>query len=137
MSDAGALPLVAAAKDNDLEMVQMLLEHGANPNAQTDGAEVALSEAIERNRDMPSLIASYGGALPIHCLAWAGDMSPLLQQGDERGARLTLAFDPEQPYTAHIQSTGQVPFHVLSGSQHLLLPASPAEIATRSAYSPQ
>ena len=40
-------PLVAAAKQNDLAMVQMLLEHGANPNAQTDGAEVALLEAIE------------------------------------------------------------------------------------------
>ena len=40
-------PLVAAAKHNDLEMVQMLLEHGADPNAQTEGAEVALLEAIE------------------------------------------------------------------------------------------
>jgi ankyrin repeat protein len=43
---------VAAAKHNDLAMVRMLLEHGANPNAQTDSAEVALLEAIERNGDM-------------------------------------------------------------------------------------
>ncbi len=70
-------PLVAAAKHNDLAMVQMLLEHGADPNAQTDGAEVALLEAIERNRDMANLIASYGGALPIHCLAWGATSSPL------------------------------------------------------------
>jgi ankyrin repeat protein len=70
-------PLVAAAKHNDLAMVQMLLEHGADPNAQTDGAEVALSEAIERNRDMANLIASYGGAEPIHCLAWGGDIATL------------------------------------------------------------
>jgi ankyrin repeat protein len=70
-------PLVAAAKHNDLAMVQMLLEHGANPSAQTDGAEVALSEAIERDRDMANLIASYGGVLPIHCLASGGDIVTL------------------------------------------------------------
>ena len=62
-------PLVAAAKHNDLAMVQMLLEHGANPNAMIDAAEVALLEAIEHgNRDMANLIASYGGALPVHCM---------------------------------------------------------------------
>jgi ankyrin repeat protein len=61
-------PLVAAAKQNDLAMVQMLLEHGADPNAQTEGAEVALLEAIERNREMANLIASYGGSLPVHCM---------------------------------------------------------------------
>lgn len=70
-------PLVAAARQNDLEMVQMLLEHGADPNAQTEAAEVALSEAIERNREMANLIASYGGALPVHCLAWDGDIVTL------------------------------------------------------------
>jgi ankyrin repeat protein len=61
-------PLVAAAKHNDLAMVQMLLERGANPNAMIDAGEVALLEAIERNRDMANLIASYGGVLPVHCM---------------------------------------------------------------------
>jgi ankyrin repeat protein len=70
-------PLVAAAKQNDLEMVQMLLEHGANPNAMIEAAEVALSEAIERNREMANLIASYGGVEPIHCLAWRGEIVTL------------------------------------------------------------
>jgi ankyrin repeat protein len=61
-------PLVAAAKQNDLAMVEMLLEHGANPSAMIDAGEVALLEAIEHgNREMANLIASYGGALPIHC----------------------------------------------------------------------
>ncbi len=46
-------------------------------NAYTDGAEVALSEAIERNRDMANLIASYGGVLPIHCVARGGDIVTL------------------------------------------------------------
>ncbi len=62
-------PLVAAAKQDDLAMVQMLLEHGADPNAQTEGAEVALLEAIQHgNRDMANLIASFGGAVPVHCM---------------------------------------------------------------------
>jgi hypothetical protein len=49
-------------------MVEMLLEHGANPNAMIDAGEVALLEAIEHNRDMANLIASYGGVLPVHCM---------------------------------------------------------------------
>ena len=70
--------LVAAAKHNDQAMVEMLLEHGANPNAMVDGGEVALGEAIGHgNREMANLMASYGGALPIHCLAWDGDIVTL------------------------------------------------------------
>jgi ankyrin repeat protein len=96
-------PLVAAAKHNDLAMVQMLLEHGADPNACTDGAEVALSEAIERNRDMANLIASYGGAEPIHCLAWGGDivtLAAVLHQNPKLALSAIYIPNPERPKEA-------------------------------------
>ncbi len=96
-------PLVAAAKHNDLEMVQMLLEHGADPIAQTDGAEVALSEAIERNRDMANLIASYGGALPVHCLAWGGDivtLAAVLHANPKLALPAIYSPNPERPKEA-------------------------------------
>jgi hypothetical protein len=96
-------PLVAAAKHNDLAMVQMLLEHGANPNAMTDGAEVALSEAIERNRDMANLIASYGGALPVHCLAWGGDivtLAAVLRENPKLALPAIYIPNPQRPKEA-------------------------------------
>jgi ankyrin repeat protein len=92
-------PLVAAAKHNDLAMVQMLLEHGANPNAQTDGAEVALLEAIERNRDMANLIASYGGALPIHCMDIV-TLAAVLHQNPKRALHAIYIPDPQRPKEA-------------------------------------
>jgi ankyrin repeat protein len=94
-------PLVAAAKHNDLEMVQMLLEHGANPNAQTDGAEVALLEAIEHSRDMANLIASYGGALPIHC--WGGNivaLAAVLRENPKLALSAIYIPNPERPKEA-------------------------------------
>ena len=94
-------PLVAAAKHNDLAMVQMLLEHGANPNAQTDGAEVALSEAIEHNRDMANLIASYGGALPIHC--WGGNivtLAAVLHENPKLALSAIYIPNPQRPKEA-------------------------------------
>lgn len=96
-------PLVAAAKHNDLAMVEMLLEHGANPNAMIDAAEVALSEAIERNRDMANLIASYGGALPIHCLAWEGDivtLAAVLNQNPKLALAAIYIPNPQRPREA-------------------------------------
>ncbi len=94
-------PLVAAAKHNDLAMVHMLLEHGADPNAQTDGAEVALLEAIERNRDMANLIASYGGALPIHC--WGGNivtLAAVLHENPKLALSAIYIPNPERPKEA-------------------------------------
>jgi ankyrin repeat protein len=92
-------PLVAAAKHNDLTMVQMLLEHGANPNAQTDGAEVALSEAIERNRDMANLIASYGGSLPVHCMDVV-TLAAVLHQNPKLALSAIYIPNPERPTEA-------------------------------------
>jgi ankyrin repeat protein len=94
-------PLVAAAKQNDLEMVQMLLEHGADPNAQTDGAEVALLEAIEHNRDMANLIASYGGVLPIHC--WGDNivaLAAILHENPKLALPAIYIPNPQQPKEA-------------------------------------
>ncbi|HEV3341919.1 MAG TPA: ankyrin repeat domain-containing protein [Pirellulales bacterium] len=96
-------PLVAAAKHNDLAMVEMLLEHGANPNAMIDAAEVALSEAIERNREMANLIASYGGAEPIHCLAWGGDivtLAAVLRENPKLALSAIYIPNPERPKEA-------------------------------------
>jgi ankyrin repeat protein len=97
-------PLVAAAKHNDLAMVQMLLERGANPDAQTDGAEVALGEAIGHgNRDMANLIASYGGVLPIHCLAWGGDivtLAAVLHENPKRALSAIYIPNPQRPKEA-------------------------------------
>ncbi|HVC93302.1 MAG TPA: ankyrin repeat domain-containing protein [Pirellulales bacterium] len=96
-------PLVAAAKRNDTEMVQMLLEHGANPSAQTDGAEVALLEAIEHgehgNRDMANLIASYGGSLPIHCMDIV-TLAAVLHQNPKLALSAIYIPNPERPKEA-------------------------------------
>ncbi len=97
-------PLVAAAKHNDPAMVQMLLEHSADPNAQTDGAEVALSEALGHgNRDMANLIASYGGAEPVHCLAWGGDivtLAAVLHANPKLALSAIYIPNPERPKEA-------------------------------------
>ncbi len=97
-------PLVAAVLRNDLAMVEMLLEHGANPNAQTVGAEVALGNAIENsNTEMANLIASYGGAQPVHCYAWAGDVVTLAAVLNENPALALQAVyipNPERPKEA-------------------------------------
>ncbi len=92
-------PLVAAAKLNDLAMVQMLLEHGADPNAQTDGAEVALLEAIEHNRDMANLIASYGGALPVHCMDVV-TLAAVLHQNPKLALQAIYIPNPARPNEA-------------------------------------
>jgi ankyrin repeat protein len=96
-------PLVAAARHNDLEMVRMLLEHGADPNAMVDGGELALSEAMEHNRDMANLIASYGGALPIHCHAWAGDivtLAAVLRENPKLALSAIYIPNPQRPTEA-------------------------------------
>jgi ankyrin repeat protein len=96
-------PLVAAAKHNDLAMAQMLLEHGANPNAMIDAAEVALSEALARNRDMANLIASYGGARPMHCLAWEGDivtLAAVLHENPKLALSAIYIPNPQRPKEA-------------------------------------
>ncbi len=93
-------PLVAAAKHNDLAMVQILLEHGANPDAQTDGAEVALLEAIEHgNRDMANLIASYGGALPVHCMDIV-TLAAVLRENPKLALSAIYIPNPERPKEA-------------------------------------
>jgi ankyrin repeat protein len=97
-------PLVAAAKHNDLAMVQMLLEHGANPNAMIDAGEVALGEAIGHgNREMANLIASYGGRLPIHCHAWAGDivtLAAVLHENPKLALSAIYIPNPQRPKEA-------------------------------------
>ena len=93
-------PLVAAAKNNDLAMVQMLLEHGANPDAQTDEPEVALLEALEHgNRDMANLIASYGGSLPVHCMDIV-TLAAVLHQNPKLAPFAIYIPNPERPKEA-------------------------------------
>jgi uncharacterized protein len=97
-------PLVAAVKHNDLAMVEMLLAHGANPNAMIEAAEVALSEAIGHgNRDMANLIASYGGARPVHCLAWEGDivtLAAVLHENPKKALAAIYIPNPDRPKEA-------------------------------------
>jgi ankyrin repeat protein len=93
-------PLVAAAKHNDLAMVQMLLEHGANPSAMIDAGEVALLEAIEHdNRDMANLIASYGGVLPVHCMDIV-TLAAVLHENPKRALSAIYIPNPERPKEA-------------------------------------
>jgi ankyrin repeat protein len=92
-------PLVAAAKHNDLAMVQMLLERGANPNAMIDAGEVALLEAIERNRDMANLIASYGGVLPVHCMDIV-TLAAVLHENPKLALSAIYIPNPQQPKEA-------------------------------------
>jgi cytohesin len=97
-------PLVAAVAKNDVAMVEMLLEHGADPNAQTAGAEVALGDALENgNREMANLIASYGGAQPVHCYAWDGDivtLAAVLNENPALALRAVYIPNPERPKEA-------------------------------------
>ena len=80
-------------------MVQTLLEHGANPNAQTDGAEVALLEAIEHNREMANVIASYGGSVPIHCMDIV-TLAAVLHQNPKLALHAIYIPNPQRPTEA-------------------------------------
>ena len=82
-------------------MANMLLEHGADPNAATDSAEVALSCAIESdNTEMAKLIASYGGVQPVHCYAAMGDivtLAAVLNENPSLALDALLVPNPENP----------------------------------------
>jgi ankyrin repeat protein len=82
----------------------MLLEHGADPTAMVDAGEVALREAIGHgNRDMANLIASYGGVLPIHCLASGGDIvtrAAVLHENPKLALSAIYIPNPQRPKEA-------------------------------------
>src|SRR5581483_587991 len=84
-------PLSAAARRNDLDMVRLLLHHGANPNSPEEGAPVgeALWIAVfQRQHEMAKLLLEHG-ANPNTAPESSG--SALLQaRGDEVLTKLLL-----------------------------------------------
>lgn len=81
-------PLRAAAIRGSLEMVRMLLAHGANPNTNVYAASCALSEAHQRgHRDIVAELERHGGRLWAIFVADLG----LIDQ-----VRTLLADDPEE-----------------------------------------
>lgn len=97
-SDAGS-PLIWAAGNDRLEAVKALLDHGANPNAETDDNVTALLSAVAAGSlDCVELLVkrgadvnvTAGGATPLHIAADNGNeklITCLLEAGADANAR--------------------------------------------------
>jgi ankyrin repeat protein len=91
-------PLRAAAIRGNLEMVRILLAHGANPNTNVYAASCALSEAHRRgHRDIVAELERHGGRLWVIFVADLG----LIDQ-----VRTLLADDPEELQRAGLVRPG-------------------------------
>jgi ankyrin repeat protein len=105
-----------------MEVVKLLLEHGAYPNVEIESSADTLSAALgtcgystKRNQQMVDLLCSYGAATPVHLLAACNDLqtaaavfaaNPALADntdalgsaaGNEDFLRLLLRYQPDLP----------------------------------------
>src|SRR5262249_8777610 len=75
--------LHSAVCNGHIEIVKLLLEHGAYPSVEVESSADTLSAALgscgyamERNQAMVDLLCSYGAARPVHLLAHCNDLEP-------------------------------------------------------------
>jgi hypothetical protein len=73
--------LHSAVCNGHIEIVKLLLEHGAYPSVEVESSADTLSAALgsggystERNQPMVDLLCSYGAARPVHLLAHCNDL---------------------------------------------------------------
>lgn len=95
-----------AARLGNREMVELLLRHGADPNAYVDSSGTAMF--VAKTPDIRALLAAHGGTLDPYDLVW-------LDQDDEVLRR--IAADPESAYAG---CGGVYPAVVTRGKRDLL-----------------
>jgi ankyrin repeat protein len=123
--------LHSAVCNGHIEIVRLLLEHGAHPNVEIESSADTLTAAITRsNQPMIELLCSYGAARPVDILGHYGDVltaaavfaaNPKLAddphalksaagQGHESIVRLMLLYHPDlaQRVAVGVKSKGQV-----------------------------
>lgn len=104
---AGATPLMRAVKGHDIELIRLLIDSGASPEARQNSGATVLhmmaaaraansDEAAERERSILDLLLAAGadidapnndGQTPLHSAAQSGN-AKLVERLVERGARL-------------------------------------------------
>lgn len=67
--------LYSAVYHGHFEVAKLLLEHGATPNAEVESSADAVSIAMgKEDQSLANLLYEYGGAQPVHLLAYYGDL---------------------------------------------------------------
>ena len=81
------IPLERAAGKGSIEMAQLLLEHGADPNGPSEGGGTPMSSAYRR-RDQPmlDLLSRHGGVVSAVTAAYHGDVAIARQRIQEEDA---------------------------------------------------
>jgi ankyrin repeat protein len=96
-----------------IEIVKLLLEHGAHPNVEVESSADTLSAAlatagytyVKPNAEMVELLCSHGAARGVHLLAYSGDVltaaavfaaNPAL--ADDPGALANAAGEGKEPF---------------------------------------
>ena len=70
------IPLERAAGKGHIEMAQLLLEHGADPNGPSEGGGTPMSSAYRRrDRPMLELLGRHGGVVSAVTAAYHGDIA--------------------------------------------------------------
>jgi ankyrin repeat protein len=81
------VPLERAAAKGNLEAAKILLEHGADPNAMSEGGGTPMSSAYRRkDQAMLDLLARHGGVVSAATAAYHGDIAIARQRIEEEDA---------------------------------------------------
>ena len=81
------VPLERAAAKGNLEAAKILLEHGADPNAMSEGGGTPMSTAYRRqDQAMLDLLARHGGVVSAATAAYHGDIAIARQRIEEEDA---------------------------------------------------
>ena len=81
------IPLERAAGKGHLEMAQLLLEHGADPNGPSEGGGTPMSSAYRRrDQRMLDLLSRHGGVVSAVTAAYHGDVAIARQRIQEEDA---------------------------------------------------
>jgi ankyrin repeat protein len=85
--ESRGVPLERAARKGALEMAQVLLEHGADPNGPSEGGGTPMSSAYRRrDQAMLDLLARHGGVVSAGTAAYHGDVAIARQRIQEEDA---------------------------------------------------